>query len=445
MDSANFKRLKEHNGEEILRRRTALELQAKQEFIKDIGQNISAPVNSIIGMTSLLMEEKLNKKSREIVEAIQSSGNSLLNLIANVPGAMKTVHDAPEAQLGVLDIKLCINDVMDLYAIEAGEKELEISVLLEDIPKNLTSCNQDHIEQVLAHLMSNALKNTERGSICLSSSCEVLGDGAVMIEFSLADTGIGIPVENRRDIFNPFNCEDDDSVADSGSPGLGLPLCKRLVEQMGGDIWIEDNEGQGTVVKFTIREELDPSCHLPEDPKSVDYRLEDVELEDEVELGDVVELKDVSSRKKTGKTSNLAKSHPLKILIVDDDDIHRKILGVQLQKLGYTADEAADGEQAVAAVMQENYDLIFMDIRMPKMNGIESTHWILERFNGSGKTRVVALTGDATNEAREQCLQAGMDNVVIKPVKVKDLETIVTDGLPRQKPNFNQAQVGNLH
>ena len=152
MESAIFKRLKELDGEEISRRRTALELQAKQEFIKNIGHNISAPVNSIIGMTSLLMEEKLNKKSREIVEAIQSSSNSLLSLIANVPGAIKTVHDAPEAQLGVLDIKLCINNVMDLYAIEAGEKELEISVQLEDIPKNLTSCNHNHIQQVLAHL-----------------------------------------------------------------------------------------------------------------------------------------------------------------------------------------------------------------------------------------------------------------------------------------------------
>ena len=452
MESAIFKRLKEHNGEEISRRRTALELQAKQEFIKDIGHNISAPVNSIIGMTSLLMEEKLNKKSREIVEAIQSSGNSLLSLIANVPGAIKTVHDAPEAQLGVLDIKLCINNVMDLYAIEAGEKELEISVQLEDIPKNLTSCNHNHIQQVLAHLMSNALKNTDRGSISLSASCEVLGDGAVMIEFSLADTGIGIPIENRRDIFNTFSCKADNSVAESGGAGLGLPLCKGLVEQMGGDIWIEDNEGQGTVVKFTIREELDPSCHVPEDPKVVDFRLEDVELEDVVEVEDVVELEDVNSRQKPGKTrqkqrkpNNLSKIHPLKILIVDDDDIHRKILSVQLQKLGYSADEAADGEQAVAAVMQENYDLIFMDIRMPKMNGIESTHWILERFNGNGKVRVVALTGDATNEAREQCMQAGMDNVVIKPVNVKDLEVIVGHGTLGQKQQISQTQAGTVH
>lgn len=127
-----------------------------------------------------------------------------------------------------------------------------------------------------------------------------------------------------------------------------------------------------------------------------------------------------------GAAEPLSQTHPHRILVVDDDEIHRHIVCVQLKKMGYEADEAEDGKQAVAAVLLRDYDLIFMDLRMPNMNGIEASRWIRERFSGSGNVRIIALTGDATVDAREQCLRAGMDNFVTKPVQVKDLEAVLS-------------------
>ena len=406
---AYFQRLKEHYGEIIQRRRAALEIQAKQEFIKDIGHDIRAPINSIIGMTALLLDESLGPRAREVAETIRKSSNSLLNLVGNIPGAIKSTHDAIEVQLGALNINQCVDELMNLYKLEADKKGLEISIQLSDIPDSVVSCDQSQLEQVLANLMANALEFTESGSITISSSCETLENGVLSIEFSVADTGLGIPAEFRESVFNPFGMKGAKTSGKFGGDGLGLPLCKGLVELMGGDIWIEDNQDQGTIIKFTIRAELDPSDltweRAPENP---------------------AQEEPVAASKPKSVFGDMSKIHPHHILVVDDDDIHRQIVCVQLQKMGYKADEAADGEQAVAAVMQGDYDLIFMDLRMPNMNGIESTHWIRERFNGSGNVRIIALTGDATIEAREQCMRAGMDNFVTKPVQVKDLEAILS-------------------
>jgi len=402
-----FKHLKEHYSEKILRRRAALELQAKQEFIKEIGHDIRAPVNSIIGMTALLLDEKLGARAREIAETIRNSGNVLWGLISDLPGSIKTMHDAPEAQMGVMNLRQCIEDTMDLYRLEAADKGLEFTTRLEDMPENVTSCDQGQLEQVLANLMANALQYTDKGSITLSSSSRNLHDGTVLIEFSIADTGPGIPTQYRESLFNPFSEKGAKTSGKFGGDGLGLPLCKGLVELMGGDIWIEDNDGPGVIVKFTIRAELDPS---------------DTSWEANGE-----------NASKSGKTdlyqfpvdhSNVSQIHPHRILVVDDDDIHRQIVCFQLRKMGYVADEAPDGEQAIAAIMQGGYDLIFMDVRMPNMNGTEATRWIRERFNAVD-LRIIALTGDATVEAREHCMRAGMDNFVTKPVKVKDLEAIL--------------------
>lgn len=405
---AYFDRLKEHYGEEISRRRTALELRAKQEFIKDIGHDIRAPVNSIIGMTALLLDEKLGSRSREIAETIRKSSSSLLNLMGNVPGSIRSSHDVPDVKLGAFDLKLCIRNIVGLYALEAQKKGLTLTTQLEEIPDNVISSDENQLEQVLANLINNAVTFTDEGSITLSSSCKIGTDGTVSIEFSLADTGIGIPVEHRQSVFNPFGTDKAKTSGKFGGDGLGLPLCKGLVELMGGDIWIESNKDQGIIVKFTMRAELDPS-----DPTW--QRAEDV----------AAQSQDNKTQHKPEVFGDLSEIHPHHILVVDDDEVHRQIVCVQLRKMGYDADEAADGEQAIAAAMQGDYDLIFMDLRMPNMNGIESAHWIRERFSGNESLRIIALTGDATIEAREQCMRAGMDNFVTKPVQVKDLEAIL--------------------
>ncbi len=223
------------------------------------------------------------------------------------------------------------------------------------------------------------------------------GEGGLSIEISVADTGIGIPANNQESVFDSLSNED--TGPDAG--GLGLPMCKGLVELMGGKIWIESSEDQGTTVRFTVLIELDLSDTTWQPDKDV---IEDPGGE---------------------FTGNLSENYPHKILVVEDDNINRRILRMHLKKMGYQPDEAADGQQAVAAVMTGNYDMVFMDLRMPNMNGIEATRWIREHFSSAGDLRIIALTGDATPEIQEQCEKAGLDDFVPKPVQGKDLEAIL--------------------
>jgi len=425
--STYFKHLEGHYRDRILRRRSALELKAKQELIKEIGHGIRTPVNSIIGMTALLLDEKLGARAREIADTIRNSSNALWGLISDLPGSVKNMHDAPEASLGAMNLRQCIEDTKDLYRQEAADKGLEFTTLIEDIPEDVISFDQGQLEQVLANLLVNAVQYTDKGSITLSSSCTNLHDGTALIEFSVADTGPGIPEEHRESVFHPFSDKGIKSSGRFGGDGLGLPLCKGLVELMGGDIWIEDNDDRGTIVKFTIRAELDPSDNTWE------------------AAGETASNPDTTDvRPFLGEPSNVSQLHPHSILVVDDDEIHRQIVCTQLKKMGYPADEAADGEQAIAAVMQGTYDLIFMDVRMPNMSGIESTRWIRDRFNGDD-LRIIALTGDASIETREHCMRAGMDNFVTKPVRVKDIEAILCHSRPDQNQPVSHINGEMVH
>jgi len=422
--------LREHYEEKISQQRATLELQAKQVFVREIGHEIRAQVNSITGMTALLMDEKLGLRASEIAENISKSSNTLWSLIGGLPGTIKNTPETQKVRSGEVNLRLCIEDKIDFYKLEADKKGLEFTTELGDMPENVTSVDQEQLEQVLANLMTNALQYTDKGSITLSSACQNLHDGTLLIEFSIADTGPGIPLERRESIFNPFSDKGAKTSGKFGGDGLGLPLCKGLVELMGGDIWIEDNDDQGTIVKFTIRPELIPSDN------NWKATGDDV-LTKTTGTADVYQF--------PVDRGNMSQSHPHRILVVDDDDIHRQIICVQLQKLGYEADEAADGEQAIEAVMQGSYDLILMDIRMPSMSGTEATRWIRERFNGGG-VRIIALTGDATIEAREQCMRAGMDNFVTKPVHVRDLEAILRHNTRDQQNDLvGISRTGSAH
>jgi two-component system, sensor histidine kinase len=280
---------------------------------------------------------------------------------------------------------------------------------LGGLPEDITSCDENKLEQVLVSLLANAVEYTEQGSVSLNSSCQKLQNGELLITFSLSDTGVGIPAEYLQTLFDPFSASGANISAKFGGGGLGLPLCKGLVELMGGDMRIESSEGQGTTVSFTFHAELGPA-DASWQPK------------EEITQSPVSE-----------HNHDLSLKHPHNILVVDDDEIHRQVVCIHLQKMGYQADEAADGEEAVAAFLQGNYDLVFMDLRMPNMSGTESSRWIREHFIGDGGVRIIALTGDTTADARERCMRAGMDNFVTKPVQQKELEAVLCHNVDHEE------------
>ena len=402
--SAYFRHLKDGYTEMINHRRLAVESQARNEFMRNIGHELRTPVNSIIGMAALLLDETLSPRSREYATNIRKSSSHLLGLIGSVPGAIRTDLHISEDIPGAKNLHESIQDVINMYAVAASGKGLELKSQLNNFPEDLMSTDSGQLEQVLANLLANAISYTQKGSVILTSSCDFRDNGTALIEFSVIDTGIGMSAENLATIFDPFTQSVAKSSGKFGGSGLGLPLCKGLVDLMGGDISIESAEGEGTTVNFSISVELDPSF--------------DTDL--------LVKGDDNLQASENNVSRYLSDDYPHKILIVDDDDMHRQIMSIQLGKLGYHADQAADGEQAVAAVMGNEYDLIFMDLRMPNMSGIEASLWIRERFSRNHGVRIVALTGDATLEAQQQSIHAGMDSFVTKPARTEDIQSILS-------------------
>lgn len=405
--SAYFQSLKDGYTQMINIRRADMESKARNEFMRDIGHEIRTPVNSIIGMTALLLDERLPPKVREFARKIQANSTSLLGLVGNIPGTINSSLHMTEFQSGTTDLRQSIIAVSDLYAAAASSKGIELITQLETLPEGLLTTDVSELEQVLGNVFANAVHFTERGSVTLSSFSHFLEDGTLFLELSVADTGPGFPTEMLKTVFDPFDQNADKNDVKFGNGGLGLPLSKGLVEQMGGEIWIASTEGEGTTVRFTMRIELDPSCEItpnrPDENKS-----------------DIIEH---------STYSKLSKMYPHDILVVDDDDIHRQIMSVQLTKFGYQADEASDGDEAIAAVINGDYDLIFMDLRMPSMSGIESSLWIRERFSErfGRAVRIIALTGDATEEARQQSFKAGMDGFLTKPISSEKIKTVLME------------------
>lgn len=410
--SAYFQSLRDGYVDMINRRRESMENHARSEFLRDIGHEIRTPVNSIIGLTALLLDERLSPRAAEYAGKIRKSSSSLLELVGNIPGTINSSLHLTDFESCTMDLRQSINAVSELYVAAASAKGVDIITQLETLPEEFLTSDTSQLEQVLANVLANAVQFTDTGCITLSIFSQPLEDGTLFIELSVTDTGQGISADRLQSVFDPFDHSGAKISGKFGGSGLGLPLCKGLVEQMGGEIWIESEESVGTTVRFTMRIDLDSSFETVLEPPEDD------------------------ETNRFEQTANIDLSHdyPHNILVVDDDDIHRQIMCVQLAKFGYQADEVADGDEAIAAVIKGNYDLIFMDLRMPNMSGIESTLWIRERFKDRHAVRIFALTGDATVEARQQGKLVGMDGFLTKPVnseKVKNILRFTADDRAR--------------
>lgn len=366
---------------------------------KGMTREIRTPINSIIGMTALLLDENLEQRPREFAAILHQSGIALMNLIESYSGTLKAETNTSEGDDALFDLRQCVADVMEMFRVKANDKRVTLTSQLVDLPKSVIFFDENYVEQVLVNLLSNAVNHTERGSVTLSASCKDLGNGEMHIEFSVADTGKGIPASHLDSIFNPFKLLGE-NTSRRFKDGVGLPMSKGLTELMGGTIWIESHEDRGTTVWFTIR------VHVDQGDVSWDS------------AGDILANED------TGFIMDLAQRFPHQILVVEDHAINRVALCELLNKMGYQTDEAVDGEEAVVAAMQQTYDLIFMDLKMPSMDGIEATRWIRQRYNNES-LRIIAMTGDATKATRNHCLDVGMDHFVPKPIQINNLEEIL--------------------
>ncbi len=376
---------------------------AKSEFLTNMTHELLTPMNGILGMTDLLLTEgALTEKQRQCAELIYASGTSLHALINRILDISKSESGKLDLDSQDFDLSLLLERFIAAMRLRAEEKGLSLRAsLAPDIPPALRG-DSWRLRQVLFNLVDNAIKFTHRGGIVLHVSLLKDGDRSVILRFAVRDTGIGIPPDKIRMLFEKFSQVDASATREYGGAGLGLALSGDLAKMMGGEIGVRSSEGEGSEFWFTasfgkpIRtdESVGESLRPPSEERSA------------------------------------------RVLVVEDNETNRRVTLGMLEKLGVEADCAADGVEAIETLARTSYDLVLMDCLMPRMDGYEATRRIRAMKGNVRTIPIVAVTANAMRGEREKCLDAGMDDYLAKPVSRRALAEMLEKRLRcREEPN----------
>lgn len=425
-------------GRKELEKRLREASRAKSLFLANMSHEIRTPLNAIIGLSQLLRDAELEPESAEYAADIYNAGNALFDIINEILDISKIEAGKIEVHNHAFNLREQVKDVVNLFKYNAHEKGLDFSIEIADNVPLYCKTDSQKLAQILRNLVSNAVKFTSTGSIKVKCDLSELSEENALLHFRVIDTGKGIAKDKIAIIFDSFAQEDNSITKKYGGTGLGLSICRSFVEMLGGVIHVESVHGKGSTFSF----------YLP------------VNIVDSIQHVDHGPVPDIM-RKFTGS-----------VMLVEDNPVNRMLARTLLERQGVDVVTAIDGNNALEILATRSFDMVFMDIQMPVMDGITTTKIIREVEAHGPEVRglglddlllpglagklyenylpVIAMTAFSFNEEKDVMSDAGMDGYLGKPFKVKELRNILARFLPEQNENFPGAMPadfgkGNKH